>query len=235
MKRKYYLRGLGLGILITAIVFCIAGPSEMTDAEIIERAMELGYVKAEEDVTPTINLKDLMTGTPTPSPSPEPTVITPEETVTPEPTEETLADITPEPAEAAQETVTPAPTEEPQPTVAETPVPTLEAAPTVAPTETPTPEPTPMAEPTPTPETTPVPTQAPQGAESVITAQIAVEPGNSAIAVCNKIEAAGLLANGDELKDYIVRNNLADEINVGTYTLSSDMTLEEMANILTGR
>ena len=36
MKRKYYLRGLGFGILITALVFTFAGPSEMTEEEIIK-------------------------------------------------------------------------------------------------------------------------------------------------------------------------------------------------------
>ena len=47
MKRKYYLRGLGLGILVTALVFTIAGPKELSDEEIIKRAEELGYVKEE--------------------------------------------------------------------------------------------------------------------------------------------------------------------------------------------
>jgi len=84
MKRKYYLRGLGIGILVTALVFIYVKPNEITDAEIIKRAEALGYVKAEENVNPTISLKELME-TETPSPSPEPTVMLPEETVTPVP------------------------------------------------------------------------------------------------------------------------------------------------------
>ena len=42
MKRKYYLRGLGFGILVTAIVCSIAGPKAPSDEDIIKRAEELG-------------------------------------------------------------------------------------------------------------------------------------------------------------------------------------------------
>ena len=57
MKRKYYLRGLGLGILITALVFIIAGPKELSDEDIIKRAEELGYVKNEDS---SLGIKDLL-------------------------------------------------------------------------------------------------------------------------------------------------------------------------------
>lgn len=238
MKRKYYLRGLGFGILITAIVFCIAGPSEMTDAEIIERAIELGYVKAEEDVSPTINLKDLMTGTPAPSP---------ELTVTPVPVQEPEATSVPqeepEVTTAPQETGAPAPTEEaevtetPQITTTEEPeetsVPTEEAQITAAPMVTPAPTETPVPTEKPQPTETPAPTEAPE--PTVITAQIVVERGNTATVVCDKIEAAGIMEDGSRLRTYLINNNLTDYINIGTYTLSSDMSLEEIASILTGQ
>ena len=47
MERKYYLRGLGIGIAVTAIIMGIAvsGDKAMTDAEIIARAKELGMVE----------------------------------------------------------------------------------------------------------------------------------------------------------------------------------------------
>lgn len=50
MKLKYYLRGLGIGILITVLVLTIASlgeKKELTDEEIIARAEELGMVKKE--------------------------------------------------------------------------------------------------------------------------------------------------------------------------------------------
>lgn len=51
MKLKYYLRGLGIGILITVIVMTLASlgqKKELTDEEIIARAEELGMVKQEK-------------------------------------------------------------------------------------------------------------------------------------------------------------------------------------------
>lgn len=48
MKLKYYLRGLGIGIAVTALVLALAGGEKesLTDAEIIERAKELGMVES---------------------------------------------------------------------------------------------------------------------------------------------------------------------------------------------
>lgn len=191
MKRKYYLRGLGFGILITALVFVFANTSELSDEEIIKRAGELGYVKAEEQTTPSIGLKDLLdTETPVPTKKPEAT-----------PTEIPEVSITPE----AMPTELPTPTEALEPT---TP-------------------------PTPTATAIPTPTEVPE--VSVLTVTIVIEPGNTAMAVCDKIEAAGILQDGTKLRDYLVAHNLADYINVGSYTLSDTMSLEDIAHIITGR
>lgn len=47
MERKYYLRGLGLGIVVTAVIMGVAlsGNKAMTNDEIIARAKELGLVE----------------------------------------------------------------------------------------------------------------------------------------------------------------------------------------------
>ncbi len=194
MKQKYYLRGLGIGILVTALVFTVTGPSEMTDEEIIKRAEALGYVKAEEeDAAPTISLKELMESeTPAPTKIPE-----------------------------VNETPIPTITSTPVPTMTPTPVPTITSTP--VPTETPIPTMTP----------TPAPTEEPE--EPLITAQISVERGDSAIVVCRKMEEAGIITDAVALRDYIVANGLADYINIGTYTLTNRMSYEEIAKIITLR
>lgn len=48
MKLKYYLRGLGIGIAVTAAVLMLAGGNKesLTDEEIIARAKELGMVES---------------------------------------------------------------------------------------------------------------------------------------------------------------------------------------------
>ena len=48
MRLKYYLRGLGIGILVTCLIFMISNKSrvkEVTDDEIRTRAKELGMVE----------------------------------------------------------------------------------------------------------------------------------------------------------------------------------------------
>ena len=50
MKLKYYLRGFGIGILVSTIILMISffrHPRELSDKEIISRAQELGMVMGE--------------------------------------------------------------------------------------------------------------------------------------------------------------------------------------------
>ncbi len=124
MKRKYYLRGLGFGILITTLVFALIGGKELSEAEIIKRAEELGYVKADISPTPMFDL-DTLKG---------------QLTTTPEPTQEDQITQMPELTLTPQPTLTPVPT----------PTPIFTPTPTPRPTPTPTPEPTKTPEPTPT-------------------------------------------------------------------------------------
>jgi cell division protein YceG involved in septum cleavage len=81
----------------------------------------------------------------------------------------------------------------------------------------------------------PTPTLTTKPESSVIKATIVVERGNTAWMVCEKIEKAGILKDGNKLVEYMVSHELADYINIGTYTLSSDMSLKEISGILTGR
>ena len=59
MKLRYFLRGLGAGILFTAIVMGISGKAKeqvtITDNEIIARARALGMVTKEEKIEEELN------------------------------------------------------------------------------------------------------------------------------------------------------------------------------------
>lgn len=206
MKKKYYMRGLGIGILVTAILCAIAFPKNtdsMTDAEVIERAKELGYVKEEGGVTPEDidKLKEKASGTPGVTEGPEGT---PEPTSTPEPT--------PEP---------PAPPEEPdEPEVPATPTTT------VKPTATPTTKPTTTSEPT-------KPTATPTGTVSSYT--ITVERGMTATKVAERLAAAGAISDVNEFVSYLQKNNLTDFINIGKFTIPEGASHKEIAYILTGK
>lgn len=111
MKLKYYLRGLGIGILITTVILSLAGigRKNMTDEEVVKRAKELGMVESTllsdlpdqtkaEEVRPTEPETSLQpetsepetsepeTSEPEVSPEPEETASTPETPVAPEET-----------------------------------------------------------------------------------------------------------------------------------------------------
>lgn len=98
MKLKYYLRGLGVGIVVTAVILTIANHlgNKMSDEDIIKRAAKLGMVMKEDESLFPPTEPETTTPEPT-SPSPaeqDTTAVKPAEpeTTTPEPT-------TPVPAE----------------------------------------------------------------------------------------------------------------------------------------
>ena len=127
MKLKYYLRGLGMGIFVTALILIIAHNVNdgVSDAEIIRRAKALGMVMSTEDnlfsdetstadknnetTTENQSTEDLTTETST-TEAPTTEEPTTEEPTTEEPTTE-------EPT--TEEPTTEAPTTEATPTVKE--------------------------------------------------------------------------------------------------------------------
>lgn len=68
MKLKYFLRGLGTGIIFATLVLMISyhasDKTEMTDGQIIKRAKELGMVMETDELKD--KLQDLQSPTPTP-------------------------------------------------------------------------------------------------------------------------------------------------------------------------
>ena len=62
MEKKYYFRGLGLGIIVTAVIMGIAlsggKEREMTDEEVIARAKKLGMIEDSRLLEPSGETKD---------------------------------------------------------------------------------------------------------------------------------------------------------------------------------
>lgn len=98
MKLKYYLRGLGVGIVVTAVILTIANHlgNKMSDEDIIKRAAKLGMVMKEDESL---------------FPPTEPETTTPEPT-SPSPTEQDTTAVKPAELETTTpESTTPVPTE----------------------------------------------------------------------------------------------------------------------------
>lgn len=111
MKKRYYLRGLGIGVFLTALIMGLAkgDVQTMTDDEVRARALELGMVEQKT----LSDLVDEPTEPPQVTPEPPPREEGPVPTNTPIPTE------VPAPTEAPVYTEVPAPTENPAQTVEE--------------------------------------------------------------------------------------------------------------------
>ena len=222
MGLKYYLRGLGVGIVVTALIMGIAAgvnsKEKLSDSEIRERAKELGMV--EESTV----LADTFAQGNGNSPQEEAMLSqTPEATA--EPTQEPAPEATEEPAsspEAAAETpeqepeaaATEKPTQTPAPAPSQKPADTSEKAPTQAPEETPG-------------------TQEASSAGQSESVRIEVVSGDSSVTVCKKLAQAGLVESASEYDSYLCRNGYDKSIRAGVFEIPVDAGEKEIAEIIT--
>lgn len=212
MKLKYYLRGLGIGILVTALILGLVtkDKSNMTDEEIKARAHELGMVEQR-------TLADVA-ATPIPDTALDKEEVTPEATkeppLTPAPTEE--PEITPEPSKEPE--TTPEPSREPE----------ITPAPTQEPGITPTPD---SSNHTGATETEgPVKTEAPPLETEEI--ELAIVRGDSSYSVSKRLAELGLIDDAREYDTYLCENGYDKKLNVGTYKLIKGQSWEEIAKII---
>ena len=217
MKLKYYLRGLGIGIVVTALLMGVTMKDNgaMTDEQIKARAMELGMVEQRTLADIRDNLSE---------PIAEPVV---EATEAPVATEEPQAEVTEAPGTE--------PTQEPESTEAPVTEPTREPAATEAPGTEPTQEPesteAPGAESTQEPVTTENPQQSQPEPGTVVT--IEIERGESSEAVSRRLADEGLIEDADEFNRYLRKNKLTKVIYVGTFEIEMGADMEEIARIIT--
>ena len=206
MKLKYYLRGLGIGMIVTALILGISFSNRqdqtsqiMTDDQIRERAAELGMVDSSE-----LTLAALQNS------AKQPTEGTPEETTQ---TQEQNN------IEAESETTVPAETQA-----------TVEPETTQEPEATAEPEP----EKTAAPETTAEPevTEAPQRTQ---TASITIQRGDDSGSASRRLYEAGLVENAKAFDNYLCNNGYSRSINPGTYEIAPGTSEEEIAKIITGK
>lgn len=206
MKLKYYLRGLGIGMIVTALILGISFSNRqdqtsqiMTDDQIRERAAELGMVDSSE-----LTLAALQNS------AKQPTEGTPEETTQ---TQEQNN------IEAEPETTVPAETQA-----------TAEPETTQEPEATAEPEP----EKTAAPETTAEPevTEAPQRTQ---TASITIQRGDDSGSASRRLYEAGLVENAKAFDNYLCNNGYSRSINPGTYEIAPGTSEEEIAKIITGK
>ena len=221
MKLKYYLRGLGIGMAVTALILGISFSGRqgqeaqtLTDEQIRERASELGMVDSSE-----LTLAALQNSA------------QPQITMEPEVTEESKLTADPETttepeATAESETMTePKATAEPEMTTK--PEVTAEPEMTTKPETTAEPEMTTKPEATKEPELI----TAPEQSQTTIT----IKKGSDSGSVSRVLSEAGLVENAKAFDNYLCNNGYSRSINPGIYEIAPGSSEEEIAKIITGK
>lgn len=207
MNLKYYLRGLGIGIVMTALIMGITAAGKdkpLSDSEIIERAKALGMT--EESTLLADAAEDGLQAEAEGAENKQ----QPEEvmaaTAVPEATAEDAAV-----SETAPESI------------AATPVVEATAKPTVTPTAVPT------SAPSPTPTSQPSPSATPTPATGIA---IQVNSGDGSYTVCKKLEEAGLIASASDFDTYLCENGYDKRLNVGSFIIPEGAEPDQIAKIL---
>ena len=215
MKLKYYLRGLGIGMAVTALILGISFSGRqgqeaqtLTDEQIRERASELGMVDSSE-----LTLAALQNSA------------QPQITMEPEVTEESKLTADPETttepeATAESETMT-------EPKAPAEPEMTTKPEVTAEPKRMTEPETT--AEPEATEE--PKLTTAPEQSQTTIT----IKKGSDSGSVSRMLYEAGLVENAKAFDNYLCNNGYSRSINPGIYEIAPGTSEEEIAKIITGK
>lgn len=229
MKLKYYLRGLGIGMLVTAIIFItviIPKKKNMSDDEIKEAAVKLGMMEKEQ---PESDNRDKL-GSPTPYPD--------KAADTPQTNNDPTSETTSVPVPAATEE--PAPPEgtktadETVHSVTEEPSETGKTTPSATPTSTPTPTPLP---------TEPAATKAPDPTKGAVnedengtkTVEIEVYRKMTSEQLSATLYENGLVDDAASFNSYLMTNRYASAIKMGTYSVEFGLTYKELAKLFTSR
>lgn len=205
MKIRYYLRGLGLGVLVTAIFFMVSDNSSTTlsDEQIKERARKLG-------MTESVVLAEL----PTEETTVEATTI--EETVTEENvTEENVTEEFSTEEIVTEETTVEEPVEEEE-TVTEVYETTVEESVEEEEHEV----------------TSEAPETEENFGTNTEPVLITVNRGEGSDTVSKRMQDAGLVADAHEYDRYLMTNGYDKRIGAGEHLIPVGATWEDMAKIL---
>lgn len=206
MNLKYYLRGLGLGIIVTAVIMGIAAgrnKESLSDAEIKERAKELGMVEQSGVLSELEGGTEAEAGSPLKTKTPaEDTAASPAAAQTALPSAEPKASEMPKKSEAPKNSPTPVSTTAP------------------------------AASPKPVSSPTPKPTASPQQ-EASSTVSIEIKSGESSTTVCRKLEEAGLIASAADFDVFLYQHGYDKKMKVGVHEIPVGAEPETIAELLT--
>ena len=219
MKLKYYLRGLGIGIVVTAVIMSITNkPQEMTDAQIKMRALELGMVEehllsdlqAKNEAEDEVSVEDILNEF-----EQEKELVNEEPSTEVEDASVVEGETEEESAEAEIQEVEVAETETEESVITETEDVVEESSEEI---------------------TTEDNKNEYSIEEEVMESYtiIKVEKGNGSEVVSKRLYEAGLVESAVEYNQFLVKNGYDRKLCVGNHEVPSTATYDEMARILCG-
>lgn len=228
MRLKYFLRGLGIGIVVTTIILAISHNAgrRMSDSEVIERAKELGmaYTTAAQE-----NSTESAADTTEPETDTTEPVTTGQESPTDTEAGSTAETESSETSTTVQETTTGI-----RETTTQQETTTQETTATRA-TQESTTETTHEASATEA-ETTQAENESTETeASTVITYTLTIASGMSSNTVCDILKKNGIIADSGDFDRFLVSNGYADRIRVGSFEVNSGMSYDELAAVFCSR
>lgn len=226
MRLKYFLRGLGIGIVVTTIILAISHNAgrRMSDSEVIGRAKELGMAyttAAQENSTESAaETTEIETDTTEPVTTGQESTTDTEAGSTAE-TESSEASTTAQENTGVRETTTQQETTTQETTIQET---TTTRAAQESTTETTHEASTTEA------ETTQAKNESTETeASTVITYTLTIASGMSSNTVCDILKKNGIIADSGDFDRFLVSSGYADRIRVGSFEVNSGMSYDELA------
>ena len=227
MRLKYFLRGLGIGIVVTTIILAISHNTgrRMSDSEVIERAKELGMAyttAAQENSTESAaDTTELETDTTEPVTTGQESPTDTEAGSTAETESSETSTTVQETTTGIRETTTQQETTTQETTTQET---TATRAAQESTTET-THEASATEAETIQAENESTETEA----STVITYTLTIASGMSSNTVCDILKKNGIIADSGDFDRFLVSNGYADRIRVGNFEVNSGMSYDELA------
>lgn len=216
MKLRYYMRGLGIGMLVAALVLVLSGNTggRMSDEAIKSRAAELGMIEKDKTVLGEVGNKETSednakTGSKEESPPALPDKEAQEKEEVKEPAadkEKEAPDTQPEGAEASEQPES-APLSEQEALANEIEEKAKE-----------------------------IEERAQEVAENAAAKEavtFVVQRGDSSISVARRAESAGLVSSAADFDVFLCQNGYDKRISIGSYEIAQGATQKEIADVIT--
>ena len=217
MNLKYYLRGLGVGIVVTSLILGIGLGSRketLSNEEIKERARELGMVEESITVAEAAAQKE-------------------------EEAQEAEVTVTPVPEENAESDAEPIVSAEPEvssePAVSTGAAPEAGEEPNVSAASEPAASTAPEAGATPEAGVKPVADEAEEDSGTAPEKEIVditINPGEGSYVISQKLEQSGLVDDATEYDAYLCDNGYHTKLRAGVHKIPMGSTREEIAKLL---